>query len=206
MTTVAKHPINQVSEVTPIYDASQLPNRRKWTRAEYSRAWQSGVFGQTKVELINGEIIVKAPRSPQRATAIVLASQVLWRVFAASTVRIQMPLVVSDISEPDLAVVAGQPRDYPNHPSAALLTMQISTDTLASDLGVKAALYAQAQVPEYWVVDINARLLHVHRMPIASDSLPNGYGYQSVMRLTETDNVSSLAAPQSSISIADLLL
>ena len=118
-----------------------------------------------------------------------------------------MPLVVSEISEPepDVAVVVGTPRDYPNHPSSALLTVQISTDTREGDLGIKVALYAQAQVPEYWVLDINARLLHVHRAPIASASLPQGYGYQTVTRLTETDSVSPLAAPQSSVAVADLL-
>lgn len=192
----------------PIFDATQLPNRRKWTRDEYNRAWQSGIFGETKVELLDGEIIEKASRTPQRSTVIMLVSDALWHIFDAGTVRTQMPLAVSDVSEPepDVAVVAGTPRDYPNHPTSALLTVQISTCTLAGDLGIKVALYAQAKVPEYWVLDINARLLHVHRTPIASTSLPNGFGYQTILLLTETDSVSPLAAPDSSIAVADLLL
>lgn len=192
----------------PIYDATQLPNRHKWTRDEYNRAWQSGAFGETKVELLNGEVIVKAPRTPQRATVIMLASAALWQIFReGTTIRNQMPLVVSDASEPepDLAVVHGSPRDNPTHPTSALLAIQVSTCTLAGDLGIKAALYAQAKVPEYWVVDINARLLHVHRTPIASASLPNGHGYQTISRFTGTDSVSPLSAPDSSIAIADLL-
>ena len=44
----------------PIHDTTPLPNRRKWTRDEYNRAWQSGVFGETKVELLNGEILVES--------------------------------------------------------------------------------------------------------------------------------------------------
>lgn len=163
----------------PITDAMQLPNRRKWTRSEYNRAWQSDVFGETKVELLDGEIIEKALRTPQRSSVIMLVTNALWRIFDSATVRIQLPLVVSDVSEPepDAAVVEGTAREHPNHPTSALLTVEVSESTLASDLGIKASLYAQAQVPEYWVIDINARLLHVHRAPIASASLPNGYGY-----------------------------
>lgn len=118
-----------------------------------------------------------------------------------------MPLAVSKFfePEPDVSAVAGQPRNYIEHPTTALLTVQISDSTIASDLGIKTALYAQADVPEYWVIDINARLPHVHRTPIASESLPNGHGYQTVSRLTETGNVSPLAAPNSSIAVADLL-
>lgn len=193
----------------PIYDATQLPNRRKWTREEYNRAWQIGAFGETKVELLDGEVIEKAPRTPQRSTVIMLVSDALWQIFKEGyVIRNQMPLVVNDVSEPepDVAVVAGTPRDYPTHPTSALLTIQVSTCTLAGDLGIKTALYAQAKVPEYWVLDINARLIHVHRTPIASASLPNGFGYQTILLLTETDSVSPLASPKSSIAVADLLL
>ena len=192
--------------IEPIYDASQLPNRRKWTRADFARLEDNG----ERYELINGELVEKMGMNGPHANTIFLLQTALLRVFGEGyMVRIQLPLVVSDTSEPepDASVVQGNPRDNPNeNPDSALLCVEVSDSILASDLGLKAALYAQAQVPEYWIIDINARLLHVHRMPIASASLPLGYGYQTVLHLTETDNVSPLAAPQSSISIADLLL
>ena len=43
------------------------------------------------------------------------------------------------------------------------------------------------------------------RTPISSSALPNGYGYQNISLLNDSDSVSPLAAPQSSILIADLL-
>ena len=143
------------------------------------------------------------------AVVVTLLNGALIRTFGAGyVVRIQLPMAVSQNSEPepDGLVVEGQPRDFlADHPTTAALVVEVSDSTLAADLGVKVALYTQAQATEYWVIDINARLLHVYRAPIASPALPNGYGYQTVSLLTETDSVSPLAAPQSSIRVADLL-
>jgi Uma2 family endonuclease len=44
-----------------------------------------------------------------------------------------------------------------------LLVIEISDSTLAHDLRLKAALYRQNGVREYWVIDVNAGRLHVHR-------------------------------------------
>ena len=192
--------------VEPIYDATQLPNRRQWTRADFADLADNGA----RYELIQGELIKKMGMNGPHANTILLLQTALLRIFGASyMVRIQLPLVISDISEPepDAAVVEGNPRDNPqDNPTSALLCVEVSDSTLASDLGIKAALYAQADVPEYWVIDINSRLVHVHRTPVHSDALPNGHGYQTVSRLTPTDTVSPLAAPQSSVLVADLLL
>ena len=107
-------------------------------------------------------------------------------------------MAVSESSEPepDGLVVEGKPRDFlADHPTTAALAVEVSDSTLATDLGVKVALYAQANVAEYWVIDINARTLHVYRTPISSAALPNGYGFQTITLLSDTDSVSPLAAP-----------
>ena len=49
------------------------------------------------------------------------------------------------------------------------------------------------------------RALHVYRTTISSPALPNGYGFQNASLFSDTDSVSPLAAPDSSIRIADLL-
>ena len=194
------------AHVEPIFDATKLPHRVRWTREEFARLDGEG----KRYELINGELIEKVSMKGPHANTILLLQSALLRVFGTGyMVRIQLPLIVSDSSEPepDAAVTQGTPRDNPNdNPTSALLVVEVSDTTLATDLGVKVALYAQAQIAEYWVVDIQARLLHVHRTPIASPALPLGFGYQTVTLLTETDTVSPLAAPQSSIAVADLLL
>lgn len=54
----------------------------------------------------------------------------------------------------------------------AKLVIEISSSTLAIDFGRKADLYANACVPEYWVVDINENRVLVHANPS-----PDGSGY-----------------------------
>jgi Uma2 family endonuclease len=59
-------------------------------------------------------------------------------------------------------------------------------------------MYARSGIPEYWVVDIPNRLLHVFREPTET-------GYASEMILTPEEEVRPLAAPESAIRVADLL-
>ena len=194
-----------LSVIEPIYDATRLPNRVKWTRAEFARLNDGG----ERYELIEGELVKKMSMNGPHAVVVTLLNGALTQIFMVGfAVRMQLPMAVSDTSEPepDGLIVEGKPRDFlADHPTTAVLAVEVSDSTLATDLGVKVALYAQAGVTEYWVIDINARTLHVYRKPISSSALPNGYGYQNILLLSDTDSVSPLAAPQSSILIADLL-
>ena len=45
------------------------------------------------------------------------------------------------------------------------LIVEVSDTTLATDLGRKAKLYAQAGIPEYWVVDVEGCIVRQHRLP-----------------------------------------
>jgi Uma2 family endonuclease len=44
--------------------------------------------------------------------------------------------------------------------SAVALAVEVSASTLKKDLGWKRRLYARTGVPEYWVVDLKAKLVH----------------------------------------------
>jgi Uma2 family endonuclease len=82
-------------------------------------------------------------------------------------VRVQLPLALGDESEPepDLCVVpAGDHRQ--RHPSQALLVIEVAESSLGKDRR-KAALYARAGVPEYWLVDVGGQRVEVHSQPEA---------------------------------------
>ena len=112
---------------------------------------------------------------------------------------------LSDISEPepDLAVVAGGPRDWKDHPTTCELLVDISDTTLTYDLDQKRQLYAQALIPEYWVVDLVNRQLIVHRRPKRPRS--GAARYEVVTVFGSDAAVKPLAKPRSSIKVADLL-
>jgi Uma2 family endonuclease len=107
---------------------------------------------------------------------------------------------------PDFAVVPGGPRDYASaHPTTAALVVEISDSTLQSDLTEKAERYATANIADYWVLDLNARQLHVFRAP---QTLPKGLGataYKTHLIFDPADRVAPLAAPHTSVPVGDLL-
>jgi Uma2 family endonuclease len=85
---------------------------------------------------------------------------------------VQMPLTFAPLSvpEPDIAIVAAG-LNTKAHPAAAELVIEIAVTTRRFNLGAKAEIYAAAGVGEYWVIDVPARIVHVHDAP--SDA---GYG------------------------------
>jgi Uma2 family endonuclease len=108
---------------------------------------------------------------------------------------------VSDTSEPepDLAVVRGSARDYVDqHPTSAALVVEVSDTSLDYDRTRKARVYAQAGIAEYWVVNIVAGVLEVHRDPGES-------GYRSVLTLRSGEAVAPLAGDGTPVAVADLL-
>lgn len=201
--------LTMATSTEPLFDAALAPHRFKWTRTRFERAHELELWSpEDRLELVRGDVLRKEAKSPAHATVFTLLFNALARVFGEGfVIGQQLPFGVGDDSEPepDTAVVVGTPRDFLHqHPTEAVLLVEIADSTLAFDLGAKAALYAQAGIEDYWVIDIPNRLVHVHRSPIASPSFPLGYAFQSTTRLVPTDTLSPLAAPDHSILVADL--
>ena len=113
-----------------------------------------------------------------------------------------MPIDLPPNSEPDAdAVVLSKPFNelagIPNSTDVRLVA-EVSDTTLAFYLNQKAALYARAEIPEYWVLDVVNRRLIVHRRP-------QGGAYQEVVAYAEAESVAPLAAPESSVLVGTLL-
>jgi Uma2 family endonuclease len=104
-------------------------------------------------------------------------------------------------------VVVGSPDDYTDHPTPAdvRLVVEVSDTTLRLDRKVKAALYAEAGVPDYWIGNLRVRRLEVYRDPVPLPDPPGGYGYRSVTFYSEEESITPIAAPHAVIRVADLL-
>jgi Uma2 family endonuclease len=78
--------------------------------------------------------------------------------------------------EPDLAILQFRGDYYASgKPTAGdvNLVIEVADSSLSTDLGDKAALYAEAMIPEYWVVDLLNDVVHVHRDPHCDGSWGN---------------------------------
>jgi Uma2 family endonuclease len=146
--------------------------RRRFTRAEYYRMAEAGILGtRDRVELIRGEIIEMSPIGRRhRAFVYNLTQLLVLRLRDRATVSVQSPLPLADETEPepDLAVLRRRDVPYKDREAwaeDALLVIEVAESSLAYDRSTKLRLYAEAGIPEYWVVDCAAETVEVHRAP-----------------------------------------
>ena len=183
------------------------PESRRWTLGEYYRLAEQGWFQGQRVQLIRGEIIQMPAQGHAHATAILRTERVLRPLFQKGyCLRVQMPLNVGMDTdpEPDIAVVPGTVEDYSDHPTSAVMVIEISDTTLRLDRR-KAGLYASAGIPEYWIVNLKEQTAEVHRGPEVDLAQEFGHCYATVRTLLIGETVSPLAAPTAIIAVADLL-
>ena len=186
-----------------------MPTKR-WTRIEYDRLIDKGVFGpKDRIELLGGLLVVREPQGGPHAMGIRMVEEALRGVFASGwDVRGQLPVALDDDSEPepDVSVVPGSFRDYRQaHPARAVLIVEVAESSLRLDRGEKGSLYARAGVPDYWIVNLVDHVLEVHRDPAADAGAPYGWRYASVVTLRAGDVVTPLAAPHSPVPVVDLV-
>lgn len=183
---------------------------RLYTRQEFYQAIDMGWFNNEKVELIHGKAYTKRPMKPLHTMGIRACAETLTTVFGTRfDVRQQMPVVLATDGEPlpDLLVVPGSWRDYIQHPTQAdvLLIVEVSDTTLSLDRNEKAALYAEAGIPDYWLMNMQNRTLEVRREPSALPNAPYGFGYLALAVYSEQETVTPLSLSHVEIRVSDLL-
>ena len=183
----------------------EIITRKLFTVDEYHRMWDIGIFPEDKrFELIRGEIFeMPTPRPPHSGRVNRLNHLFNSRFGASAVVSIQNPSALDSYSEPVQNVSLLKPRSdfytesHPR-PSDVLLLIEVSHTTLRFDTSVKAPLYAEAGIVEYWVLNIPQNVLEVRTEPV------NGR-YTRLEILRPGDSVTPQAFPGFSFSIEELL-
>lgn len=178
---------------------------RLFTVKEYHRITDSGILDpDERVELLAGQIVKMAAKGTPHSAATTRTEKLLEnRLGNLALVRVQEPIQLDDLSEPepDIALVIADPLYYEDshpNPSQVYLIIEIADTTIRQDCGLKARLYAQSGIADYWVLDVNNRQLHVFREPSQN-------GYQSELILSDRGSVSLLAFPNVTIAVAQML-
>lgn len=183
-------------------DLSQLATEavRPISRDEFMRMAELGMFDDERVELLRG-VVVQKPRISWRHANTVdwLTRELILALRRTYTVRPQQPFAASDWSqpEPDLAVVENQ-SVIGDHPSAALLLIEVADSSQRRDRGIKLGIYAEAGAPEYWIVDLRARAVEVY-------SQPAGTSYARCDVLHEGDVLRPSRVPGVELAVAELM-
>jgi Uma2 family endonuclease len=149
---------------------------RRFRVEDYYRMAEVGLIGpEDRVELLEGLILEKTPQKRPHARLTSALTGRLTKVLPRGeySVRIQLPLSVSDESEPepDVAVVRAEdeltsPRE---HPISAPLIIEVADSSLGKDRLIKVPLYARAGVSEYVIADLTAQRLEVYTKPVPTE-------------------------------------
>jgi Uma2 family endonuclease len=145
--------------------------------AEYHHLGEFNENGR-RTELIRGIIIEKRSKSPlHRYVANALRRTLEVQIPSDFTLFYQDPITTSDSEpEPDLLVARGAEADFRvTHPTEAELAIEVAISSLEIDR-VKALIYAEAGVKEYWIVCPKENQVEVYRQPS-----PQGYAERGVL-------------------------
>ncbi|HFQ92447.1 MAG TPA: Uma2 family endonuclease [Anaerolineae bacterium] len=179
--------------------------RRLFTVEEYHQMAEAGILTEDdRIELIQGEIVAMSPIGVRHAACVNRLTEALSRYFSGEAViSIQNPLQIDEYTElqPD-AMLLRRREDYyvqalPTGEDILLL-IEVSDTTLAYDRMTKLPLYARAQIPEVWLVNLVDNLLEVYRAPQAD-------AYTEFRRVYQKDTAVPLAFPNTPIAVNDLI-
>jgi Uma2 family endonuclease len=163
-----------------------------------------GILGRhDRVELIKGEIVEMSPIGRRHMAFVGNLTQLLvMRLAGRALVWVQGPVALAEDTEPqpDLAVLRRRHVPYKEREAwaeDAVLLIEVADSSLAYDRTTKLRLYAEAGIPEYWVVDCVSEAVEVHRLPGAD-------GYRDVSRVTGTATLALQAFPDVELTTTEI--
>lgn len=173
---------------------------RPLRRREYHQLAELGAFEDEKIELLYGVLVPMSPIGEPHCVAIErLMELFVTNLAGRARVRVQMPVAASDDSEPEPdLVVASLDEALTDHPSKPLLVVEVAETSLAKDRGIKARLYAECGVPEYWVVNLVDRVIEIYREPSAG-------GYESRDVVGRGEMARPLVFPEVEVAVDSVL-
>ena len=178
---------------------------KQWTVEQYEALADTGAFQpDERVELIEGMIVTVPPMNAAHAGAIRKGNRILMQAYGVThDVGVQIPVNVGSRSqpEPDFSLTA-LTRSEPGHPRSADLVIEVSDSSLDYDRMVKARVYAQGNFPEYWIMNLQDRLIEVHRDPVKT---AKGWQYRTRFIVQPGEQLAALFAPSVMVNVADLL-
>lgn len=194
---VVLEPLDHVGEDT----------KPRLTREECAALERAGSIDLERFELLEGSLIPKMSKGHWHSMTVDELVRWLRSVHGYDCVKqeIAIDLLTLDAPtsepEPDGIVLTNDydKRSGPPHPRQIRFVGEVAYSSQRIDLGLKAGLYARSEIPEYWVLDISAHRIVVHRDPV------DGH-YRSIVEFSEDEHVEMLSAPGQAVRVGDLLI
>ncbi|MEK6475924.1 Uma2 family endonuclease [Catalinimonas sp. 4WD22] len=179
--------------------------KRLFTIQEYHQMAEAGILGtDIRTELIHGEIIKMSPIGNQHAAIVRrLSTLLIPQLVPNFIVDVQNPVHIKDHSEPepDIAVLPFREDYYATTgvtPADVLLLIEVSDSILHYDRQIKLPLYATAQIPEVWIIDVIKKRLYAYRQPVEGE-------YQEKKTINNESEISATQLPLT-VKLNDMLV
>ena len=169
----------------------QSPVQGQWTYADYARLPDDGM----RYEVIRGELFMSPAPRPLHQVVITLISYFLVEFLRVnrlgksfvSPIDVVLPKQLGDPVQPDIVFIANERLSIVgelNIQGAPDLVMEVlSPSNPEYDRTLKYEIYAEAGVPEYWIIDPHERTIEVF-------ALRDG-GYEQLGRYGEGETARS---------------
>jgi Uma2 family endonuclease len=186
--------------MTPLLELPAVRRRLQPLTVEtYHRLGELGLLRED-VELLRGFVVTKMPKSPLHEFVSQMLMKRLFDLLPpAFELRREAPLSIGTSEpEPDFSVVRGVPADWLQaHPTTAALVIEVAVTSAELDEG-KASIYAEAAVPESWIVRPDRRVVVAYREPTPD-------GYRTRDELSEEATLRCAALPDLALAVASIL-
>ena len=132
-----------------------------------------------------------------------LLTKCVQTFYPQAIASVQNPVQLNAFSEPQPDVMLLRPRDdfyAERHPAPedVLLLIEVADSSVEYDQQVKIPLYAKSGIQEVWLFNLRDQCVEVYRSPV-------GESYETILILRGQQEVTPLAFPEVSLTIADLL-
>jgi Uma2 family endonuclease len=175
----------------------------RFTVEDFHRMVPAGILKEDdRVELIDGELIAMTPIGPGHCACVTNLTELLVpRTTGRARVSVQNAVRLSLHSEmyPDVALLRlGSYATRHPDPGDVLLIIEVADTTLDHDRSVKLPRYAEAGIPEVWIVNLPDAAIEVSRDPAPT-------GYRSTTLVRRGDRLQPAALPTIDLAVNDIL-
>lgn len=177
---------------------------RKFTVEQYYKMAEIGILNEhDRVELIRGEIIEMSPIGSKHAAIVNILNDLFTdKLKTKAIVSIQNTVKLDENSAPQPDVVLLRPRNdfyvakIPQ-PEDILLLVEVADRTTKYDREIKIPLYAENNIFEVWLIDVNNKTLEIYRSPDLNR-------YEQIEQITSNKLFSTLSFPNVTINFDEI--
>lgn len=164
-------------------------------------------LGETeeRLELIYGEVVEMSPIGPNHCAVVRRLIRLFSsRLSAQPIIDAQNPIVLREQEsepQPDLNLLRLKEDFYSSgipESDSLFLSIEVADSSLSYDRNVKMRLYAEAGIPESWLVDLKSDTIWVYRQPSPT-------GYRDVHSYRRGDSIALEAFPDVSFTVDEIL-